>query len=116
MQASELNRDPRQDEIEVELIKDNNTSRSKGGSPTPSTMSREGVSDAQYECGFGISPHVSRTGNAGLEEGRAEVRALDEKFNTMQSSLDAVMAKLGITVERMASVPSRGEHLSNVEK
>jgi len=71
-----------------------------------------GVSDAQYEGGFGISPHISRTGNSGIEEVRAEVRALDERLNIMQmrmqSSLDAVMAKLGITVEGMASGPSRG--------
>lgn len=51
---------------------------------------------------------------------RAEVRALDEQLNTMQikmqSSLDAVMANLGITVEGMASSPSRGEHPSNDDK
>ena len=47
---------------------------------------------------------------------RAEIRALDDKFNTMQSSIDAVMTKLGITVERMASAPSRGENPTNVDK
>ena len=75
-----------------------------------------GVSDAKYECGFLVSSHVSRTGNVGIEEVRVEVRALDQKFITMQSSLDAVMAKLGITVAGVSSAPSRGETLSNVDK
>lgn len=70
MQVSELHRNPRQDEIEEELIRDNNTSRSKGGRPISSTLSK-GVSHAQYECGFGISSHVSRTSNVGIEEVRA---------------------------------------------
>ena len=75
-----------------------------------------GVSDAKYECGFLVSPHVSRTGNIGIEEVRAKVRALDQKFITMQSSFDAMMAKLGIMVARLSSAPSRGEILSNVDK
>lgn len=75
-----------------------------------------GVNDAQCECGFGISPHVSRTSDVGIEEVRIEIRPLDGKFNTMQSLLDAVMAKLDITLERMASAPSREEHPSNVDK
>ena len=116
MQASELNIDPHQDRIEVKLVRDKNTSRSKGGRPTSSTMSKGGFSNAQYTCGFGIFPYVSRTGNAGFEEVIAELRALDEKFNTMQSLLDAVMAKLAITVEKMASTLSRGEHPSNIDK
>jgi hypothetical protein len=78
------------------------------------------VSDAQYEGEFRISPHVSRTSNVGIEEVKAKVRALDERLNIIQmriqSSLDAVMAKFGITVERMASAPSRGEHPSNDDK
>ena len=97
-----MNRDPREDEIEVELVMNNNTPRSKGGHPSL-PLCRGGISDAQYECGFGISPHVSCTGNARLEKVRAKVRALDKKFNTIQSSLDAVMAKLRITVKRIAS-------------
>ena len=47
---------------------------------------------------------------------RTKVRQLDLKFNTIQSSLDAVMAKFGILVERVATTTSRGEHPSNVEK
>ena len=120
MQASELNRDPRQDEVELELVRDKNTSRLRGGRPMSSNLSRGGVSDAQYEGGFGISPHISRTSNSGLEEVRAKVRALDERLNIMQmrmqSSLDAVMAKLGITVEGMASGPSRGAHSPHDDK
>lgn len=115
-QASELHRDPRQDEVEEELVREKNSLRSQGGRPMSSTLSRGGVSDAKYDCGFLVSPVVSRTGNVGIEEVRAEVRALDQKFITMQSSLDAVMAKLGITVAGLSSAPSRGETLSNVDK
>jgi hypothetical protein len=83
-----------------------------------------GVSDAQYKGGFGISSHISRTSNSGIEEVkvevRIEVRALDERLNIMQmrlqSSLDAVMAKLGITVEGMANGPSRGAHSPRDDK
>lgn len=113
LQASELNRDPRQDEVEVELISNKNTSKSRGGRPMSSNMSRGGVSDAQYECGFGVSPHVSRTRDEGMDERRAEVdlkfNALENKFNAMQSSIELVMAKLGITVPVIASAPSVGE-------
>ena len=120
LQASELNRDPRQDEVEDELVRDKNTSKSKGGRPNTSNMSRGGVSDAQYEGGFGVSPHVSRTQDAGMEERRAEVdlrfNALENKFNAMQSSIELVMAKLGITVSRMASAPSGGEQPSSDHK
>ena len=63
MQTFDLNKDPRQDEIEVELARDKNTSKSKGGRPMSSNMSRE-VSDAQYECGFGVCPHINRTSDA----------------------------------------------------
>jgi hypothetical protein len=49
-----------------------------------------------------------------------EIKALDEIFNTMQikiqSSLDAVMIKFGITVEGMTTAPSREENPSNVDK
>ena len=38
--ASQLYRDPRQDEVEVELVRDKNTSRSKGGRSMSSTMSK----------------------------------------------------------------------------
>ena len=69
-----------------------------------------GVSDAQYECGFEALPHVSRTRDVGMEDRMAEVdlkfNALKNKFNVMQSSIELVMAKLGITVSRMASTPS----------
>ena len=65
---------------------------------------------------FRLSPHVSCTNSVGLEEVRAEVRQLDEKFNTIQSLLDVVMAKLSISVKKVATTPSRGEHPSNVEK
>jgi hypothetical protein len=119
VQASKLHRDPLQDEIEEELIRDKNTSLSKGGRPISSTLSK-GVSDAQYECGFGISSHISHTSNVRIEGVKAEVRALNEKFNTMQmkmqSSFDAVMAKFGIMVEGMTTAPSRGENPSNVDK
>jgi hypothetical protein len=59
---------------------------------------RGGVSDAQW--GLELSPNASRTRSADLEEVRAEVRRLDEKFNFIQSSLLAMMAKLGIPVEK----------------
>jgi len=75
VQASELNRDPRQDEVEVELVRDKNTSRSRGGRPTSSNLSKGGGSDVQYKGGFGISPHISRISKSGIEEVRAEVRA-----------------------------------------
>ena len=45
-----------------------------------------------------------------------EVRQLDLKFNTIQSLLNAVMAKLDIPISRVATTLSRGEHPSNVEK
>jgi hypothetical protein len=64
-----------------------------------SSILSRGIIDVQYECEFGISPHVSCTNNVGIDEVRVEVRTLDENFNTMQSSLDAVMTKLGTTVE-----------------
>ena len=115
-QASELHRDPRQDEVEEELVREKNTLRSQGGRPMSSTLSRGGVSNAKYECGFLVSPHINRTINVRIEEVRAEVRALDQKFITMQSSLDAVMAKLGIIVAGLFSAPSRGKILSNVDK
>ena len=35
---------------------------------------------------------------------------MDEKFNNIQSSLHAVMAKLGIPVERCVGAQSRGGH------
>lgn len=54
--------------------------------------------------------------NVGIEQVRAGVRALDEKFSTMQKKIDAMMTKLGVTVKRMANSPSRGEHFSNVDK
>ena len=62
---------------------------------------------------FGVSPHINRTSDVGIEEVRVEVRALDLKFNAMQSSIDAVMVKLGITVSRMANAPSCGKQPSN---
>lgn len=43
MQASELNRDPRQEEVEVEFVHDKNTSRSKGSWPMSSNLSRGGL-------------------------------------------------------------------------
>ena len=43
-----------------------------------SNMSRGGVSDAQYKCGFEVSPHVSRTRDEGMDERGAEV---DIEFN-----------------------------------
>lgn len=46
MQAYELNKDPRQDKIEVDLVKDKNTSCLKGGRPLSETILKEGVSDA----------------------------------------------------------------------
>jgi hypothetical protein len=79
-------------------------------------LCRGGISDAQYECGFGISPHISCTSNVGIDEVKAKVRTLDEKFNTMQSLFDSVMTKLDIMVEGMASAPSRGENPPNVDK
>ena len=39
----EFNRDPRQDEIEVELVPDNNISKSKGGRLISSNMSKGGL-------------------------------------------------------------------------
>ncbi len=70
LQASESNRDPRHDEVEEELVMDKNTSKSRGGRPLSSNLSKGGVSDAQYECRFGISPHFSRTRGEGMEERR----------------------------------------------
>ncbi len=120
LQASELNRDPRQDEVEEELVMDKNTSKSRGGRPLSSNLSKGGVSDAQYECRFGISPHFSRTRGEGMEERRAEVdskfSALETKFNAMQNSIELVMAKLGITVPGMASDPSMVEQPSRADK
>ena len=116
LQTTERNRDPRQDEVEVELVRDMNTSKSKGGQPMSSNMSRRVISDAQYECGFGILPHVSRTSDAGMEEVRAEIRTLDLKFDAMQSSIELVMTKFGITVSRMTSAPSGGEQPSSDHK
>ena len=66
-----MNRDPRQDEIEVGLMRDKNTTWSKCSCPTSSIVSR-GVSDAQ--CGFGLSPRVSRMNSVGLEDVRVEAR------------------------------------------
>lgn len=76
-------------------MRDKITSRLRDDSLTSSTMSK-GISDAQYD--FGISPHINYTSNVGLEKVMAEIRQLDEKFNTMHSSLNAVIAKLGIMV------------------
>ena len=42
MQALELSRDPRQEEIEVKLVREKNTSRSKGGRPMSSILLRGG--------------------------------------------------------------------------
>ena len=69
-----MKRDPRQEELEVEFEKPKNTSRSKNGRLVSPTLSKGGggVSDAQW--GLGLSPHVSRTRSAGLEDVRAEVR------------------------------------------
>ena len=98
----------------MELERTKNTSRSKGGRPTSSTLSKGGgVSDAQW--GLGLSCHVSRTRSVGLEEVRTEVRQLDEKFNNIQSSFLAVMAKLGISVEREVGTPSREGHPCSVD-
>ena len=72
-----------------------------------------GVSDAQW--GLELSLHISRTRSIGLEEVRAEVRQLDEKFNNIQSLLLAVMAKLGIPVKSEVGTPSRGVHPCNVD-
>jgi hypothetical protein len=74
-------------------MRDKITSRSRDNSPTSSTMLK-GISDAQYD--FGISPHVNYTNNVGLEKVMTKIRQLDEKFNTMHSSLNAVIAKFGI--------------------
>lgn len=60
--------------------------------------------------------YVSRTSNIEIEDVRANVKIIDKKFNTMQSSIDTVMTKFGIMVEWMASVPSYGENPSNVDK
>ena len=82
VQASCLKRIPRQKQIEVELERPKNTSRSRGGHPASSTLLKGGkVSDAQW--GLGLFPHASRTRTVGLEEIRAEVRQLDEKFNNI---------------------------------
>ena len=107
MQTSQLHKDPCQYEIEVESFREKNTSRSKGGRPISSIMSNRGFTDAQYECRFRISPYISRTSNVGIKDVNAE--ALDEKFNVMQSSLDAVIAKL-------RNAPSRREKPSNFNK
>lgn len=56
-------------------MRDKNTLRSKGGRPMSSAMSSGGVNDDEYECGFGISPHVNRTSNIRIDEVRVEVRA-----------------------------------------
>ena len=71
------------------------------------------ISDAQW--GLGLFPHVSHTRSVGLEEVRAEVRQLDEKFNNIESSFLAVMAKLGIPVEREVGTPSCGGHPCSVD-
>ena len=55
--------------------------------------------------GLKISPHVSRTRSASLEKVRAKIWQLDEKFNNIQSSFLAVMAKLGIPREREVGTP-----------
>ena len=62
-----------------------------------------GISDAQWDLGF--YPHASHTMSADLEEVRIEVRRLDEKFNFVQSLLLAMMAKLGIPVEKEVGTP-----------
>lgn len=72
-----------------------------------------GVSDAQW--GLELSPHISRTKSVGFEEVRAEVRQLDEKFNNILSLLLAVMAKLGIPVERKVGTPTHGVHPCSVD-
>ena len=105
---------PNQEEIEVELERPNNTSRSRGGRPTSSTLTKEGgVSDVQW--GLELSAHASRTKNVGLEEVRTDVRQLDEKFNTIQRSIIAVMAKLGIPVKREVGTLLRRGHTCSVD-
>ena len=104
-----------QDEIEVKLVRDNNTSKSKGGRPMSSNISR-GVSDAKYECWFGVFPHISRTSDAKIKEVRIEVRALDQKFNVIQSLIVVVMTKLCNTISKMTNVISGGEQPSNDHK
>ena len=47
--------------------------------------------------------------NVGLEEVKAEGRQLDEKFNTIQSLPNTVMAKLSILVDRVGTRP----HVAN---
>jgi hypothetical protein len=72
----------------------------------PRCQREGGVSDAQW--GLGLSSNASRTRSADLEEVRAEVRRLDEKFEFVQSLLLAMMAKLEISVEKKVGTPSRG--------
>lgn len=102
-----MKRDPRREEVEEELERPKNTSRSRAGHPASSTLSKGGggVSDAAW--GLGLSPNGKGTKSADLEEVRAEVRKLDEKFNFFQSSLLAMMAKMGIPVEKEVGSPSR---------
>lgn len=59
-----------------------------------------------------LSHQASRTRSACLEDVRAEVRQLDEKFNFVQSSLLGVMAKL---VEREEGTPSHGGYTCSVD-
>lgn len=63
-----------------------------------------------------LSSHVSRMNNIGLEKVRAKVRQLNLKFNTIQNLLNAMMAKLGTPMSRVATTPSHDKHRSNVEK
>ena len=78
-----------------------------------SRCQRRKISDVQW--GLGLSPHVSRTRSVRLDDVRVEVRQFNEKFNNIQSSLLAVMAKLGIPVKSEVGTPSRGVHPCSVD-
>lgn len=110
-----MKRSPRREEVEEELERPKNTSRSRAGRPDSSTLSKGGggVSDAQW--GLGFSPNASRTRSADIEEVRADVRRLDEKFNFVQNSLLAMMAKLGIPVEAEVGTPLPGGPTGSVD-
>ena len=64
--------DSRQEETEVELERPKNTSRSRGGRPTSSTLSKGG--GKRCTMGYRLYPHLSRTKIVGLEEVKAEVQ------------------------------------------